>query len=105
MLSEAVAAFTSYGVPVRHVRFRKYVEPPYATAHLQESLDDFADDRNLRSLCTYDITLSVVDRDLALEASVEDALAEADITWRKSGGYDPDHDLLTTTYRMNVYER
>ncbi len=105
LLSEAVAAFTSNGVPVAHVRFHGDQAPPYAEAYLNETNHHFADDRNSRTFANYDLVLHATDRDLELEGLVEDALDAAEITWRKSGGYRADADLVTTTYQIEVYER
>lgn len=107
MLSEAVSAFTKNGVACAHVRFRdEHAPAPYATIYLNDGTSPFrSDDRNSRTLSEYDFILHVRDRDLALEASIEDALGDAEIGWGKSGGYDADRDLLTITYNMQVYER
>ena len=105
LLSEAVAAFTSNGVPVAHVRFHDDQPPPYVEAYLNETHHNYADDRNARTFASYDLVLHATDRDLDLEERVEDTLDEAEITWRKSGGYRADADLVTTTYQIEVYER
>lgn len=104
-LAEAVAAFVSSGVPVAHVRFRDKRKPPFAEAYLNSSNNTHTDDRTWRAFCEYEFVLYARDRDLALEARIEDALGEADITWEKRGGYRGDEDLVTTTYRFEVYER
>lgn len=105
LLSEAVAAFTSNGVPVAHVRFHGDQAPPYAEAYLNETEHSYADNRNTRTFANYDLVLHVTDRDLDLEGRIEDAFDEAEITWSKSGGYRADADLVTTTYQIEVYER
>lgn len=105
LLSEAVAAFTANGVPVAHVRFHGDQAPPYVEAYLNETEHHYADDRNSRTFANYDLVLHASDRDLDLEGRIEDAFDEAEITWRKSGGYRADADLVTTTYQIQVYER
>ena len=104
-LSEAVAAFTSNGVPVGHVRFHEKQDPPFAEAYLNESRNALADDKCWRAFCDYEFVLSTTDRDLALEHRIEDALSESEIIWTKRGGYRGDDDLVTTAYRFEVYER
>lgn len=105
LLSEVVAAFRDNGVPIAHVRFRDDQAPPYAEAHLGMSRSFNSDNRTSRTLCEYDVVLYVRDRDLTREHAIEDALAAADITWRKMGGYNHDSDLVTTTYQLEVFER
>lgn len=105
LLSDAVAAFTSNGVPVAHVRFHDTPNPPYARAYLNESRYFASDDCQHKTLCEYDVILYAVDRDLALEGAIEDALTAARIPYRKSGGYLANEDLVTTTFQIEVYER
>lgn len=107
LLSEAVAAFTSNGVPVAHVRFHDddAPGPPYAEAYLNETRNFSSDNRTHKALASYDIVLHAIDRDLALEGLIEDALDAAYIGWDKKGGYRGDADLVTTTYMIEVYER
>lgn len=109
LLSEAVSAFVSNGVPVAHVRFHTNPDPPYAEAYLNESNrmrgNQGSDDRMPRTHASYDVILHATDRDLELEGRIEDALDESYIGWRKSGGYRGDADLVTTTYTIEVYER
>lgn len=105
LLSEAIAAFTSNGVSVAHERFHELPDPPYAVTRLDDSEYGYGDDQAQHPLCEYEIVLSVTDRDLELEGAIENALAEADITFRKRGGHNPYDDLVTTTYRFSVYER
>ena len=104
-LAEAVAAFTTNNVPVAHVRFRDKRKPPFAEAYLNNSNNVHTDDRTWRAFCEYEFVLCTRDRDLALEARIEDALGEADITWEKRGGFRADEDLVTITYRFEVFER
>ena len=105
LLSEARAAFTENGVPVAHVRFHDAPEPPYAEMYLNETRNFGSDNRTHKALASYDVILYVVDRDLALEGSIEDVLDAACIGWNKQGGYREDAGLVTTTYRIEVYER
>ena len=105
LLSEAIAAFTSNGVPVAHVRFHDAIEPPYAEVYLNETRNFGSDNRTHKALASYDIVLHAIDRDLALEERIEDALDAAYIGWDKKGGYRGDADLVTTTYMIEVYER
>lgn len=106
LLSEAVSAFTTNGVPVAHVRFHGTKEPPYAEAHLNDAQFHYSDDRVSRTTCEYEFVMHVTDRDLELEAAIEDALDAADITLEyKSTGHRADEDLVTVTYRFEVYER
>lgn len=105
LLSEAVRAFTDNGVPVAHGRFHDAPDPPYAETMLEDSNYGYADDRTLRLLCEYTFTLYTADRDLELENLIQDGLDEAGITYRKRGGFAPYDDLITTTYRIDVYER
>lgn len=105
LLSEAVAAFRSNDVPVAYVRFHEDQPPPYVEVYLNETEHHYADNRNSRTFARYDLVLYAADRDLDLEGRIEDAFDEAEITWRKSGGYHADADLVTTTYQIEVYER
>lgn len=105
LLSDAVAAFTSNGVPVAHVRFHETPAPPYARVFLNDSQYNHSDNRAHRTFCEYDVILYTTDRDLALEASIEDALTAAQIIPHKSGGYLANEDLVTTTFQIEVYER
>ena len=105
LLSDAVAAFTSNGVPVAHVRFHDTPEPPYAEAYLNETRNFGSDNRTHKALASYDIVLHAIDRDLALEERIEDALDAAYVGWNKKCGYRGDADLVTTTYMIEVYER
>lgn len=107
LLSEAIAAFTTNGVPVANVRFRgeEAPAPPYAEAYLEDSTSTYSDNRNSRTLYDYSIVLYVAERDFSLEFAIEDALDAAQITWRKRGGYHADLDLVTTSYEFSVYER
>ena len=105
-LSDAVSAFTTNKVPVAHVRFHGHQQPPYAEAHLNEIQNHYSDDRISRTLCEYEFVMHVLDRDLELEAAIEDALDASDITIEyKSTGHRADEDLVTVTYRFEVYER
>ena len=105
LLSEAIAAFKSNGVPVAHVRFHDAPEPPYAEAYLNETRNFGSDNRTHKALASYDIVLHATDRDLALEGRIEAALDAAYVGWDKKGGYRGDADLVTTTYMIEVYER
>lgn len=106
MLSEAIAAFVSNGVPVALTRFHEKQSPPFAEAHHNGSRNVRADDRCWRALCDYEFVLCAVDRDLALEHRIEDALSESEIVWAKEqDGWRVDDDLVTMTYRFEVYER
>jgi hypothetical protein len=105
LLSDAIAAFTSNGVPVAHVRFHDAIEPPYAEVYLNETRNFGSYNRTHKALASYDIVLHAVDRDLALEGRIEDALDAAYVGWDKKGGYRGDADLVTTTYMIEVYER
>lgn len=105
-LSEAVAAFTTNEVPVAHVRFHGSQQPPYAETYLNGIHYHYSDDRASRTICEYEFVLHVLDRDLELEVAIEDALEAVDITLEaKSTGYRADEDLVTVTYRFEVYER
>lgn len=104
-LSEATTAFTSNGVPVAHVRFHEKQDPPFAEAYLNDSRNVLADDKCWRAFCDYEFVLCAVDRDLALEHRIEDALGESEIIWTKRCGWRVDDNLVTTSYRFEVYER
>lgn len=105
-LTEAVAAFTSNNVPVAHVRFHGAQAAPYAETHLNDIDYHYSDNRAHRTLCEYEFVLCALDRDLELEAAIEDALDAAGIVIAaKSTGHRADDDLVTTTYRFDVYER
>lgn len=105
LLSEATAAFTANGVPTVHVRFHETPSPPYAKLYLNDSSYNYSDNRTHKTLCEYEAVLHAEERDMTLEGKIEDALDAAKITYRKSGGYLASEDLITTTYRFEVYER
>ena len=110
LLSDAVEAFRSEGVPVALVRFENDSDnrpsPPYVEARLNRTRYEYADDKVLHSLCNYDFTLYCKRRDLSLEGRIEQKLGEAEINLRdKTDGNREDLGLVTVTFEMKLYER
>ena len=110
LLSDAVEAFRSEGVPVAHERFENDSEsrlsPPYVVAHLKRTKYEYADDRILHILCDYDFVLYCKRRDLSLEGRIEQKLCEAEINPRDKRGDDEEYlGLVSVTFEMKLYER
>ena len=103
-LRDVMSVFTDAGVPVIQSRFPTGQKPPYAVSMRNGESAMASDDRPLSE---YEIILYTRERDFELEFSIEDALGELGVPFRKgASNTDGETNLITIPFTdVMLYER
>ena len=101
---EVDAMVSSLGLPYSYYQFtEKTAQPcPFLCFYYEVSDDFAADNRNYQKIRPLTIELYTDDKDFALEAQIETALAAAGLVYSRSEVYIGSERMYQITYRMEV---
>lgn len=100
---EVAKMIADIGVPYAYYQFPETREAtPFICFFYGGSNDFLADDSNYRKIERLVIELYTKNKDLALETSVEGALASHGLVWSRSEYYVDNERLYETVYETNI---
>ena len=92
------------GIPSAYYQFPNdtALAPPFLCFIMAQSNDAYADDSNYTKIERIQFELYTDTKDPALEAQVENVLADAGITWSRDEGFLDSERMHMTTYQFDV---
>ncbi len=101
---EVDALVASLGLPYAYYQFPKKTDQPcpFLCFYFEGSDDFAADNRNYQKIRPLTIELYTDDKDFALEAQIETALAAAGLVYSRSEVYIGSERMYQITYEMEV---
>lgn len=101
-LLEVAQMVASIGLPYRYSHFSETPQPPYVVFYYPSETDPHADNSNYINKRQLFIELFTNTKDMASEASVEDALRQHGLSWYKQTDFLNDEKLFQTTFESEV---
>jgi len=99
---EIADLIASFGFSWRYSHFSQTPAPPYVVYYYPSENDVYADDSNYVNKRQLFIELYTKTKDATSEATIEDKLKTAGLTWYKQTDFLNDEKLYQTTYEMEV---
>lgn len=101
---EVKTMLASVGIPTAYYQFPEGTEqaPPFVCFFYANSNDFLADNSNFQKIEHLIIELYTDNKDFALEAAMESALAGADLVWTRAEEWLDDERMLEVVYETDV---
>lgn len=95
---------SSIGLPYAYYQFPEGTAqaPPFVVFFYADTDDVFADDTNYQRIATLNIELYTSEKDFATEATIEQILANNNLTYYKEENYIDSEQMWQIAYEMEV---